>query len=560
MVAAVVPGSQTALRFVSDPSFDAPLGTTPAANEYIVAVGTTTHTAHITGPPTGYTDIGFGTAATGFKCIICYKKAVGDETTTGAWQGLTTNSDGLVASVILSGVDGTTPINGTSDDDTNAFTVTQTISTDSGSGAVPTADGIAIAFFVGDLAVNYQTGVTLDNGFTLEVDFKGNKGAVAIGSLVYTGTAPLKSTLTTTDTGDENYGAMALFTEAAAGGITGTGASTEGADTSAATGQVGHQGTAAPTEGADTSVGVGQLGHQGTATPTEGDDTSAASGQVGHQGTAAVTEADDTSAASGEVTSAGSITGTSATTETDDTSAASGQIGHQGTAAVTEGDDASAASGAVSASITGTAAPSEADDTVAASGIVNKSITGTAAPTEGDDTSTAIGTVPTVEDEYAAAGFPSRDFYWPYWMGVAPRHEVERRARERTKAMRQAFGIIPPDAETNIATVAKKFASAPETPEPEQIATLEKAVDDAGIAWDNRYAGHMKALREEFEEMNTARKAVIERKRKAGVREQRRLKQEAARVIEIRERRRAVVLRRQKIQRITATALLLSAA
>lgn len=109
----------------------------------------------------------------------------------------------------------------------------------------------------------------------------------------------------------------------------------------------------------------------GSGSPTEGADTSAATGQLGYAGTAAVTEVGDTSTATGTVIDP--VTGTASPTEGADTSAASGTVIDPitGTASPTEVGDIAAATGTVSgAGITGTATPSEAADFAVAVGLV----------------------------------------------------------------------------------------------------------------------------------------------------------------------------------------------
>ena len=91
-------------------------------------------------------------------------------------------------------------------------------------------------------------------------------------------------------------------------------------DNAAAAG-AGSSGTLATTNAADTSAASGTTTVLGTLARTNANDTSVAAGTTTVTGSLATTNADDTLAASG---SAGSVTGTLATTNANDTSAAAG--------------------------------------------------------------------------------------------------------------------------------------------------------------------------------------------------------------------------------------------
>lgn len=153
---------------------------------------------------------------------------------------------------------------------------------------------------------------------------------------------------------------------AAAGGITGTLATTNASDTSAASGTTTIVGTLAKTNANDTSAASGTTTVLGTLARTNANDTSSASGTTTVLGASAATNADDTSAASGTVGTSGT-TGTVAVTNANDTAAASGTTTVVGTVARANADDPVSASGWVGA-ITGTLAYTNADDTLSASG------------------------------------------------------------------------------------------------------------------------------------------------------------------------------------------------
>ena len=114
----------------------------------------------------------------------------------------------------------------------------------------------------------------------------------------------------------------------AAGGVTGTSATTNAADTSSASGTTTVTGTSGTTNAADISAASGSVGSavSGTSATTNSDDTGAANGTTTVTGSSATTNAPDTSAASG---SAGAVTGTSETTNANDSASASGTSGTQ---------------------------------------------------------------------------------------------------------------------------------------------------------------------------------------------------------------------------------------
>lgn len=219
MTAEVVSGSGTGATYTNSDTFDTAFNVTAAANDVIVVLGV--ENAGGVGDilsPSGYTDILSGSP--GATAVFCYKVAAGGEDTTGAFGNLNVASDGGVAIVLLSGVDTSSTIDGTPTEHTNGSS-TQTIPTDSGSGAVPTADGIAVAAFAGTRAFNWNDADnSYSNGFTKQVGASGLQGMASIATLEYSDTAAKKCTLTTTDSGDANWGSLALFKEASGGAST----------------------------------------------------------------------------------------------------------------------------------------------------------------------------------------------------------------------------------------------------------------------------------------------------------------------------------------------------
>jgi hypothetical protein len=125
----------------------------------------------------------------------------------------------------------------------------------------------------------------------------------------------------------------------------------------------------------------------GTLATTNANDTSAASGTTTVVGTLARTNANDAVSASGTTT----VVGTLARTNANDSLSASGSVGGavSGTVAYTNANDTSAASGTTT--VTGTVARTNANDSVAASGAAG-AVTGTVAVTNANDSVSASGT------------------------------------------------------------------------------------------------------------------------------------------------------------------------
>ena len=109
-------------------------------------------------------------------------------------------------------------------------------------------------------------------------------------------------------------------------------------------------GTTATTDGADTYAFSGALTIPGTTATTDGADPDTFSGTLAIPGTTATTDSADTYAFNGSLT----IPGTTATTDSADAYAFSGALTIPGTTATTDGADTPNFSGIVSAAITGT--------------------------------------------------------------------------------------------------------------------------------------------------------------------------------------------------------------
>lgn len=176
----------------------------------------------------------------------------------------------------------------------------------------------------------------------------------------------------------------------AAGGITGTLAKTNAADTIAATGAVLITGTMADTHAADTIAGTGTLPVDGDLAYTNLDDTLAAAGAVGSLivGTLAYTNINDTIAAAGALPVDGDLT----YTNLNDTLAATGTILVAGAMAQTNASDTLAGTGVVGNVVIGTLNVTEAVDTLAAAGLLP--VQGTMADTHAADTLAGSGALP----------------------------------------------------------------------------------------------------------------------------------------------------------------------
>lgn len=206
----------------------------------------------------------------------------------------------------------------------------------------------------------------------------------------------LQSGYTTTNAYDNGGTSTSCVTGAYSLTASGTTGPTWTMSTSASTGEVtvtftpaatGATGTLASTETADTVAASGAEIFSGTVTSTEAADTSAASGTVLNPitGSWASTENADVLAASG----AEAFSGALASTESDDSLAGTGSEAVSGTIASTEGADTLAAAGSSLSGITGALAATESGDSLAGAG--SETLSGTLASTEGADTITAAG-------------------------------------------------------------------------------------------------------------------------------------------------------------------------
>lgn len=133
---------------------------------------------------------------------------------------------------------------------------------------------------------------------------------------------------------------------AAGGGITGTSANTQRAQTSVASGSLILSGSSAGSQKSQTSVSAGSIRVSGTGAGTQRAQTSDSSGSISVSGSAAGSQRAQTSTSSGSLTNSGS----SGLTQSAQTSTASGSVGSStitGTSANSQGVATSTASGTI---------------------------------------------------------------------------------------------------------------------------------------------------------------------------------------------------------------------
>lgn len=156
-------------------------------------------------------------------------------------------------------------------------------------------------------------------------------------------------------------------------------------------------------------------GVSGTSATTNTADTTAASGTTTVTGTSAKTNANDAATAAG----ATAVTGTSGTNNASDTPSASGATTVIGTSTTTNASDVSAASGGVGSGATGSSATANANDSASAAGTTT--ILGAGACVNASDNCASSGTGP-VQTAFGG-GF--------YEVPHIPRHRTVQEERER---------------------------------------------------------------------------------------------------------------------------------
>lgn len=144
-------------------------------------------------------------------------------------------------------------------------------------------------------------------------------------------------------TGSSYAAAAVSFKRSAAAGVSGTVATTQGKNTSAASGAVTASGAGAPSQGKNTPAGAGSAVVSGNASVAQAANSGTASGTVGSAvaGGAAAIQAGNSSAAVGTV----SVSGAAAPTSTTGVSSGSGAVAVSGATAATQAKSSSAAAG-----------------------------------------------------------------------------------------------------------------------------------------------------------------------------------------------------------------------
>lgn len=195
-----------------------------AGNLLIFAVGRSTKHTDTTGnwgTPTGFTDgpqspdsqVGGANIAG----AVWWKIATGGET---AVTTNDTNEQGNWCAVIseFAGSFAASPFDVQAEDESNIAAVDTSQSTGT-TGTTAQADALAIAIFAADNGANVTDGRAYTNSFT-EVAFanSGARASVIIAKKVLSATGAVESTFSTTDTGDEMYGAVMVFKQLVAAG------------------------------------------------------------------------------------------------------------------------------------------------------------------------------------------------------------------------------------------------------------------------------------------------------------------------------------------------------
>jgi hypothetical protein len=330
--------------------------TTPAANELIV-VDVAVHRAD-RGVSTvkdqngdSFTQIlkSSSTSSASPQGSLWYKIADGDETSIELVFGGSARH--VVSFAIYSGLDATSPLEASNQDESNIATSVTSQGTNS---ATPTnADGVAVYGFACVNGLYWDDPFSSSAGTIREsVPVNGYVGG-AIADEIYSSASSKSTTFSTTDTGAAAWGAVAVFKATAGGGVTGD--------------------LAAQETGADTATVTGTVIVQGDLSAQEsGTDTASLNGSVLVSGDLSVQEVGaDTGAFDGSATT--DITGDLIVQETGpDTAALTGSITVQGDLSAQEtGPDTATIIGAGPVAITGDLAAQESgSDTAAMAGLV----------------------------------------------------------------------------------------------------------------------------------------------------------------------------------------------
>lgn len=152
---------------------------------------------------------------------VGYKISDGTETAvTPTFQTSSSNTDTCISYMEVSGFTGTPTLDASSEDASNIDTNVTAQST--GSATATQANGIAVAFVSAFSSDLWATSQSWSNSFVSRADGGNNFNYPGVWSatLEYASTGAKTTTNTTTDTGDQAYGAIALFYDPSAGATT----------------------------------------------------------------------------------------------------------------------------------------------------------------------------------------------------------------------------------------------------------------------------------------------------------------------------------------------------
>lgn len=172
------------------------------------------------GTPTGWNGLTNSSINTGnIGGAWYYKIAAGGETTVTSTESIPVgNVRGQV--IEFEGPFEASPLDKTAEDETNLSTVVTSQSTGT-TAATAQNDELAVGFWSADQASNVETGRAYTNSFTEVLWSSATNSARAAcitARKVLSSTGAVECTFSTTDTGDEMYGAVATFKKQAAAG------------------------------------------------------------------------------------------------------------------------------------------------------------------------------------------------------------------------------------------------------------------------------------------------------------------------------------------------------
>lgn len=191
-------------------------GAPTAGNLLIAALGLTAQQASMTGP-TDWTLIEQVTFGAGNMFGAWhYKISDGTEDTIAYSWGA--SASGTI--VIMEFDDDVTTLDDSADDESDISTAVTTF--DTGAATATVATGLALVMFNADDGRNVDAGRAYSDSFLEEIaafNAAAGRGAVFIAAKAISGTGSYSCQYTTSDTGDEGYGSVALFVTPAGGSV-----------------------------------------------------------------------------------------------------------------------------------------------------------------------------------------------------------------------------------------------------------------------------------------------------------------------------------------------------